>query len=99
MAVVCPLQEFRTKIAFSFSLGLVLARHGAAASCSMVHEEGRASSLDTLFEASLYRVLAECLPSRESNVFHEGLLELGNSEFMMASECYCPGCRRRRERN
>lgn len=74
-------------------LSLVLARDGAAASYAMVFEEGRASSLDTLFEDSLSWVLEDCLPSRESSVFHEGLLEIGNSEFMMASKCYCRGCR------
>lgn len=78
---------------FSFSLGLVLARDGAAASWGMVQEEGRAPSLHTLFEESLRWVLGNCLPPREFFEYLDGELEMGNSEFMDVSKCYCRGCR------
>lgn len=72
---------------------MVLARDGTAASFAMVQEEGRVGQLYTLFENKLYWVLLNCLPPREHFHYLGGELEVGNSEFMDVTKCYCRGCR------
>lgn len=59
----------------------------------MVQEEGRAPLLHTPFEESLRWVLGNFVPPREYFDYLSEELEVGNSEFMEVSKCYCRGCR------